>query len=68
MKRYFIVGILVLSVCLSGCGKMGFSGTVGHLVGNWAEVQLPQGCKVKQMAAEEGNGVVVLCEDGRVFH
>jgi hypothetical protein len=53
---------------LCGCGKLGVSGNVAQLVGNWAEVKLPDGCKVKQIAAERDSGVAVLCEDGRIFH
>jgi hypothetical protein len=36
--------------------------------GKWAEVKPPPDCKVKQIASEEVKSVVVLCEDGRVFH
>lgn len=53
---------------LSGCGKLGVSGHISHAFGNWAQVDLPSGCAVKQIAASEGgSGVAVLCEDGRVF-
>lgn len=62
--KYLFTTILLLT----GCGKVGVGGSVNQLVGNWAEVKLPTGCAAKQVAGEEGNGVVVLCEDGRVFH
>jgi len=62
--------ILALTVVglLAGCGKIGFTGHLSHAFGNWAAVDLPQGCTVKQIAASEGGGgVALLCEDGRVF-
>lgn len=60
--------VVLLAVGLSACGKVGIGGSISHTFGNWAEVAMPDGCKPKQIAAEEGNGVVVLCEDGRIFH
>lgn len=65
MKKTLIV---VICLSLAGCGKLGIGGHISQLVGNWAEVKLPDGCKAKQVSAEEGSGVAVLCEDGRVFH
>lgn len=59
---------LIALLLLSGCGKLGFSGHVSQMFGNWAEVKLPDGCKARQISAEEGSGVAILCEDGRVFH
>lgn len=58
----------VVCTVISGCQKLGVSGHILQLVGDWAQVRLPPGCIPKQVAAEEGGGVVVLCEDGRVFH
>lgn len=58
----------VAAVLLAGCDKYGVSGNISQLTGNWAEVRLPDGCVAKQIAAEESSGVVVLCQDGRVFH
>ncbi len=63
-----IAGIGVVGLMLVGCAKYGVSGTMAHVVGDWAPVNLPAGCDAKQVAAEEGAGVVVLCADGRVFH
>ena len=60
--------LLLCAVALAGCGKLGVSGEIQQLEGNWAQVKLPDGCKVKQVAGEESSGVIVLCEDGRVFH
>lgn len=65
VKIIVIVGILL---SLAACGKLGISGIASQALGDWAEVKLPPGCAVKQVAAEESSGVVVLCEDGRVFH
>jgi hypothetical protein len=65
--RELTVGLLMVA-CLTGCGKVGISGKFNHALGNWAQVNLPEGCIVKQVAGEEGQGVIVLCEDGRVFH
>lgn len=53
---------------LAGCQKIGAGGVWNQVKGDWAEVHLPKDCKPKQIAAEEGAGVAVLCEDGRVFH
>ena len=65
MKKAYI---LLCLLTLAGCGKIGVGGTMKQLVGDWAQVTLPDGCKAKQIAGEEGNGVIVLCEDGRIFH
>lgn len=56
------------ALLLTGCGKLEVGGTISQAFGNWAEVRLPDGCVAKQVAGEESNGVIVLCEDGRVFH
>lgn len=61
-------GLALLLVALVGCGKVGVGGTVKQFVGDWAQVRVPDGCKPKQISAEADNGVVILCEDGRVFH
>lgn len=66
MKKIVILAATCL--LLSACGKLGLSGRIDHMIGNWAPVNLPDSCKVKQISAEEGSGVAVLCEDGRVFH
>lgn len=66
MRRVLIV--FAAAAGLAACGKYGMTGHVSHMLGNWAEVSLPDGCVAKQIAAEEGSGVAVLCEDGRVFH
>ena len=63
-----ILGAFTLLLALSGCGKLGISGIVSQEVGNWAQLNLPDGCVAKQISAEESSGVAVLCEDGRVFH
>jgi hypothetical protein len=60
--------LALLLLTLTGCGKLGVSGTVGKAFGDWAEVKLPSGCVAKQISAEEQGGVAVLCEDGRVFN
>ena len=65
MKKIIVCAAALLA--LGGCGKIGFEGAVSQALGNWAEVQLPPGCKAKQIAGEEGNGTIVLCEDGRLF-
>ena len=66
MKRTIL---LAGAVCaLSGCGKIGVGGSIAQAFGNWAELRLPDGCKARQISAEESSGVAVLCEDGRVFH
>lgn len=61
---------LVLLACLLcfGCAKYGLSGCASQALGDWAEVAPPPGCKVRQIAAEPNAGVVVLCDDGRIFH
>ena len=61
-----IIAVALLS--LAGCGKVGVGGSIKQAFGDWAEVKLPDGCKAHQISAEEGNGVAVLCEDGRIFH
>lgn len=66
MKKAIVITGIVLM--LAGCGKVGVGGAISQAVGNWAEIKLPAGCKARQISAEEGNGVAVLCEDGRVFH
>lgn len=63
-----IIFTMLLFCALGGCAKYGAGGVFQQMKGDWAQVRLPQGCKVRQIAAEEGAGVVVLCEDGRVFH
>ena len=70
MKNVIIIFGLAIAAGagLAGCGKLGVSGTVNQMVGDWAEVKLPAGCTPKQIAGEEGSGVIVLCEDGRIFH
>lgn len=62
--------IVVVTMCLmlGACGKLGFTGKLSHMVGNWVQVNLPADCVAKQISAEEGAGVAVLCADGRVFH
>ena len=62
------LSVALLALLLSGCGKLGVSGHIDQMFGNWAQVNLPPGCKPKQISAEEGSGTAVLCEDGRVFH
>lgn len=64
MKTLIFAAILML---LAGCNKYGGS-RWNHVIGDWAEVHMPAGCVPKQVAAEEAAGVVVLCEDGRIFH
>jgi hypothetical protein len=54
--------LLLTVMPLSACDKPPATG------GKWAEVKPPPDCKVKQIASEEVKSVVVLCEDGRVFH
>lgn len=62
------LGIACLLLALAGCGKTGVGGAFAQAVGDWAEIKLPDGCTPKLIAGEEGNGVIVLCEDGRIFH
>lgn len=59
---------LLICALLAGCGKVGVEGTISRAFGNFVQVTLPDGCKAKQIAADEHGGVSVLCEDGRVFH
>ncbi|HTK84180.1 MAG TPA: hypothetical protein VL625_03755 [Patescibacteria group bacterium] len=63
-----IIFAFIACTVIAGCGKIGAGGAVNQLMGNWAEVKLPADCKVKQIAGEEESGVIILCEDGRVFH
>lgn len=68
--KYFLaaaVGICI-AFAMTSCAKIGVMGHISHAFGNWAQVNLPDNCVPKQVAAEEGSGVVVLCADGRVFH
>lgn len=60
--------VLLLCLLTFGCAKYGVSGCASHAVGDWAQVNIPDGCKVKAIAAEKDSGVAILCEDGRVFH
>lgn len=53
---------------LTACDKYGAGTGVSRLLGNWAEVKLPDGCRAKQIAADERGGIAVLCDDGRLFH
>lgn len=63
-----LVFVIVCIASLAGCGKVGFSGSMDQLVGDWAELKLPPGCVPQQIAAEHNAGVAVLCKDGRIFH
>jgi hypothetical protein len=62
------LSVALLALLLCSCGKVGVGGAVNRAFGNWAPVALPDGCRAKQIAADEHGGVSVLCEDGRVFH
>lgn len=62
------VAILILAFGLTGCAKKGAMGGFKQLVGDWAQINLPEGCKAHQISADSHGGVSVLCEDGRVFH
>lgn len=62
------LSVALLALLLVGCGKVGVGGTISRAFGNFVQVTLPDGCKAKQIAADEHGGVSVLCEDGRVFH
>lgn len=66
MKRFVVIALLCSGLC--ACQKLGISGQLAQVVGDWAQVRLPPGCVPRQIASEEGKGVAVLCEDGRVFH
>lgn len=66
MKKVLILCACALS--LGACSKLGLGGVGAQMVGDWAEVNLPAGCVVQQIAAEHDNGVAILCKDGRVFH
>lgn len=63
-----LIILTALLITLTGCGKLGVNGTVNQALGNWAQVNVPDGCVPKQIAAENDSGVVLLCEDGRLFH
>lgn len=65
MKKIMMV---MFALSVAGCGKVGVSGVMSQITGSWAEVRLPPGCIVKQIAAESDSGTAILCEDGRVFH
>lgn len=60
--------IVLACVLLAACDKVSVGQRLNRVVGNWAELQVPAGCKPKQISVEEGSGVAVLCEDGRIFH
>jgi dihydroxyacid dehydratase/phosphogluconate dehydratase len=64
------IGVLTVLACVAlvSCDKIAPGQGLNRLVGNWVPLQLPAGCAVRQIAAEESGGVAVLCEDGRVFH
>lgn len=62
------LGGCIIAISLVACGKYGTAGMASRIIGNWAQVNLPSNCVAKQVAAESESGVVVLCEDGRVFH
>lgn len=66
MKKLIVLGLIVLSV--AACDKMGVGGVVNQAVGNWAQIKVPEGCVVTQIASSSDSGVAVLCEDGRLFH
>lgn len=68
MNARKVLLIVAVSLALAACDKYGGTGAIQHALGNWASVNLPAGCVAKQIAAEEHGGVVVLCEDGRIFH
>lgn len=62
------LSVALITLLLASCGKVGVEGTISRAFGNFVQVTLPDGCKAKQIAADEHGGVSVLCEDGRVFH
>lgn len=62
-----IVSAIVALVTFTACGKIGVGGHIDQMMGNWAPVNLPEGCQAKMIAADN-HTVAVLCEDGRVFH
>lgn len=66
MRKGLLITFVILA--LSACDKVGAGGVISQAFGNWAEVKLPEGCRAKQISAEQGSGVAVLCEDGRIFH
>jgi len=39
-----------------------------NVYGAWTQVNVPEGCKPKQISADSQVAVFILCEDGRVFH
>lgn len=60
------LGILaIVLIGFVGCG--GVSGETPQAESDWIAVNFPEGCKVKQLAGVEGLGIILLCEDGRVF-
>lgn len=68
MKAVVLIVLCGAAMAVAACSKTGVGGAISQTFGDWAVVRLPAGCVAKQIAAEEGNGVAVLCEDGRVFH
>ena len=62
-----ILALVALSLALAGCDKVGVTGKVNMMMGNWAEVTLPKDCRVRQVTASAQH-LIVLCEDGRVFY
>jgi hypothetical protein len=65
MRNAFLLAVIM---GLAACDKVDVSGTINRAFGSWAPVALPEGCRARQIAADEHGGVSVLCEDGRVFH
>ena len=63
-----MLAVISVALLLSACGKLGAGGVANRVFGNWAEVRLPKDCVAKNIAGEEASGVIVLCEDGRIFH
>lgn len=60
--------ILIACFLTFGCAKYGVGGCAQQAIGDWVEVKIPAGCRVTQIAAEGNAGVVILCDDGRVYH
>jgi hypothetical protein len=56
---WLFISVLVLS----GCTDQATAALNG-----WREVPLPEGCVAKQVARSGTYMVIVLCQDGRVFH
>ncbi len=67
MKAKLII-LIILTGALMGCDKMGVQGVINRNLGNWAEINLPENCVPAQIASSSDAGVVVLCQDGRLFH